>query len=120
MFLGEGGSALSSRPFAEQTQTAIDTEVARMLREAEQRAVGVLEEHRDVLDALVQLLLNYETVDGSEVYALAHRPEPVGGEGLTVARDRAAGTVSPGVGRSLSGSGHEANTGGSPIREGGH
>jgi hypothetical protein len=54
-----------------------------MLREAEQRAVGVLEEHRDVLDAQVQLLLSYETVDGSEVYALAHRPEPVGGEGMT-------------------------------------
>ncbi len=97
VFLGEGGSALSSRPFAEQTQAAIDTEVARMLREAQQRAVGVLKEHRDVLNALVQLLLSYETVDGSEVYALAHRPEPAGGEGMTVAPDRAVGPVSPGV-----------------------
>ena len=103
---------LSSRPFAERTQAAIDTEVARMLRQAEQRAVGVLKEHRDVLDALVQLLLSYGTVDGSEVHALAHRPEPVGGERLTVAPDRAAGPVSLGVGRSLLGSGHEANTDG--------
>jgi cell division protease FtsH len=97
MFLGEGGGALSSRPFAEQTQAAIDTEVARMLREAQQRAVGVIEEHRDVLNALVQLLLSDETVDGSEVYSLAHRPEPAGGEGMTVAPDRAVGPVSPGV-----------------------
>ena len=68
VFLGEGGGAFSSRPFAEQTQAAIDSEVAKMLREAEQQAVRVLKEHRDVLDQLVQLLLVNETVDGSEVY----------------------------------------------------
>jgi cell division protease FtsH len=90
MFLGEGGGAFSSRPFAEQTQAAIDAEVARMLREAEQRAVGVLKVHRGVLDELVQLLLINETVNGSEVYTLAHRPEPTGGEGMTVAPDRAS------------------------------
>jgi cell division protease FtsH len=87
-FLGEGGG-FSTRSFAEHTQAAIDTEVARMLREAEQRAIGVLKEHRDVLDQLVQLLLAHETVDGSEVYALAHRPQPAGGEGMTVAPGRA-------------------------------
>ncbi len=87
-FLGEGGSAFSSRPFAEQTQAAIDSEVARMLREAEQQAIRVLKEHQDVLDELVQMLLDNETVDGSEVYRIAHRPEPTGGEGLTVAPDR--------------------------------
>jgi cell division protease FtsH len=85
MFLGEGGGAFSSRPFAEQTQAAIDAEVARMLREAEHQAVGILKEHRTVLDQLVQLLLVNETVDGSEVYKIAHRPEPTGGEGMTVA-----------------------------------
>ena len=38
VFLGGGGSGLSSRPFAEETQAKIDGEVARLLREAE--AVG--------------------------------------------------------------------------------
>ena len=90
VFLGGGGSEFSSRPFAEQTQAAIDVEVSRMLREAEQRAVEVLKEHRDVLDNLVQLLIANETVDGSEVYALAGRPEPSGGAGMTMAPDRAA------------------------------
>jgi cell division protease FtsH len=51
-FLGDGGGGFTSRPFAEQTQAAIDGEVERMLREAEQKAVGVLEAHRDVLDQL--------------------------------------------------------------------
>ncbi len=89
-FLGEGGSAFTSRPFAEATQAAIDAEVARMLRQAEERATAVLKEHRDVLDELVQYLVDKETVDGAEVYALAHRPVPTGGEGMTVAPERAA------------------------------
>jgi cell division protease FtsH len=90
LFLGEGGSAFTSRPFAEATQAAIDAEVARMLRQAEERAIAVLKEHRDVLDELVQHLVDKETVDGAEVYALAHRPVPTGGEGMTVAPERAA------------------------------
>jgi cell division protease FtsH len=89
-FLGEGAGAFSSRPFAEATQAVIDSEVARMLREAEQRAIGVLNEHRSVLDELVQHLLTKETVDGAEVYELAGRTVPTGGEGMTVAPGRAA------------------------------
>ena len=100
VFLGEGGGAFSSRPFAEQTQAAIDSEVAKMLREAEQQAVRVLKEHRDVLDQLVQLLLVNETVDGSEVYRIAHRPEPTGGEGMMVAPDRTTSVVGEHVGAS--------------------
>jgi len=88
-FLGDGG-AFTSRPFAEATQAAIDAEVARMLRAAEQRAIAVLTEHRSVLGELVQHLLDKETVDGAEVYALAQRPVPSGGEGMTVAPERAA------------------------------
>jgi cell division protease FtsH len=90
VFLNGGGGAFSSRPYAEQTQAAVDSEVSRLLGEAEQRAVAVLEEHRHVLDELVQLLLAKETVEGSEVYAIAGRPEPAGGEGVTVAPERAA------------------------------
>jgi cell division protease FtsH len=89
VFLDGGGGALSSRPFAEQTQAAVDAEVSRFLSEAEQRAVEVLKKHRDVLDQLVELLLANETVEGSEVYALAGRPEPVGGEGMTMAPEHA-------------------------------
>jgi len=79
VFLGGDGRGFSSRPFAEQTQATIDGEVARLLREAEQRAVGILKEHRDVLDAVVQLLIANETIDGSEIYALAGRAQPTSG-----------------------------------------
>jgi cell division protease FtsH len=91
-YLGDGG-AFTSRPFAESTQATIDTEVSRMLRQAEERAIGILTEHRDVLDKVVQHLLDKETIDGAEVYALADRPVPTSGEGMTVAPERAAATT---------------------------
>jgi cell division protease FtsH len=75
VFLGGGGGPMSSRPFAEATQADIDKEVAALLRQAEQRAVALLSEHRSELDALTDLLLEVETVDGSEVYRLAGRPD---------------------------------------------
>jgi hypothetical protein len=55
----------------------------------------VLKEHRKVLDELIQHLIDNETVDGAEVYALAHRPVPSGGEGMTVAPGRAAKVDDP-------------------------
>ena len=75
VFLGGGGSAMSSRPFAEATQAAIDEEVSRLLRQAEERAVELLRDQRTVLDSLVSLLLEVETVDGAEVYRLAGQPD---------------------------------------------
>jgi cell division protease FtsH len=76
VFLGGGGQGLSSRPFAEQTQATIDREVARLLREAEERAVGLIRSHRDELGKVVALLLEHETVDGDAVYRIAGRPVP--------------------------------------------
>jgi cell division protease FtsH len=75
VFLGGGGPGMSSRPYAEATQAAIDGEVSRLVREAEQRAIELLKSHRAELDALVGLLLDRETVDGTDVYRLAGRPD---------------------------------------------
>jgi cell division protease FtsH len=74
VFLGGGGPGMSSRPYAEATQAAIDGEVAKLLRQAEERAVELLKAHRPELDGLVDLLLQKETVDGADVYRLAGRP----------------------------------------------
>jgi cell division protease FtsH len=75
VFLGGGGAGMSSRPFAEATQAVIDGEVSRLLRDAETRAVELLTGHRAELDALVGLLLEKETVDGTDVYRMAGRPD---------------------------------------------
>ena len=73
---GGGGQGLSSRPFAEETQATIDSEVSRLLREAEETAVGLLRSHEPELDQLVNLLLERETVDGEEVYRIVGKPVP--------------------------------------------
>jgi cell division protease FtsH len=70
-FLGAGGPQLTSRPFAEATQATIDAEVARLLRQAEQRATALLSDHRPMLDRLVSTLLEHETIPGSVVYRIA-------------------------------------------------
>jgi cell division protease FtsH len=75
VFLGGGGPGMSSRPYAEATQAAIDGEVSKLLRQAEERAVNLLTTHRSELGSLVSLLLERETVDGSDVYRLAGLPD---------------------------------------------
>lgn len=74
MFLG--GEELHTREYAEQTQRIIDEEVARLLREAEQRALNLLRGHRRELDAFTDRLLEEETVDGEAVYELLAKPVP--------------------------------------------
>ena len=76
VFLGGGGPGMSSRPFAEATQRLIDEEVSKMLREAEQRAVNLITQHRDQLNQLARLLVEEETVDGERVYQLLGLPVP--------------------------------------------
>jgi len=92
---GDGGPSylgrqeIRSRDYAEATQALIDEEVARLLKEADERAEAILKGHRDVLDRLTELLIEREMVDGTEIYALAGRPQPVGAE-ETIAPKRAA------------------------------
>jgi cell division protease FtsH len=76
VFLGGGGQGLSSRPFAEATQATIDQDVSRLLRQAEQTAIDLLRSHQSELGQLVALLMERETVDGSDVYRIVGKPEP--------------------------------------------
>jgi cell division protease FtsH len=99
VFLGGGGSGLSSRPFAEATQATIDAEVSRLLREAELSAVNLIRTHHYELGQLVALLLETETVDGAEVYRIVGRPVPERrpDELTIVPHGATATTAAPGV-----------------------
>jgi cell division protease FtsH len=68
--------ATLNRPYSEETQRAVDAEVARLLREAESRATELLTGNREALDALVDRLFDAETLDGAVVYELLGRPVP--------------------------------------------
>ena len=77
-----GGEEVRSRPYAEATQRVVDQEVAKLLREAEGRATVLLTGHRVALDRLTELLLERETVDGTDVDQVLGRvpgqPQPIG------------------------------------------
>ena len=81
-----GGEQVTSRPYAEATQRVIDREVATLLRDAERRAVTLLTDRRDALNRLTDLLLERETVDGTDVDAALNPPPPISPNGLRVVR----------------------------------
>jgi len=89
-----GGEEVRSRSYAEATQRLVDEEVARLLRDAAEQAGRLLGEHRDALERLTELLLERETVDGTDVDEVLGRvprttEAPVGGRG------RPGGTPAP-------------------------
>ncbi|TNC19339.1 ATP-dependent zinc metalloprotease FtsH [Amycolatopsis alkalitolerans] len=59
--------------YSEETQRIVDQEVARLLRDAEQRAIRMLTDHRGALDRLAAELMEHETVDGSTVLEVLRR-----------------------------------------------
>lgn len=83
----------AGRPYAEQTQRSIDEEVARLLREAEVRATKLLREHPDTLDMVIHLLLDRETINGSELAAITGVPERQAGQERIWAPQAAAMTL---------------------------
>jgi cell division protease FtsH len=79
-YLGTSPDGATRHPYSEATQRLVDEEVARLLREAEARAVELLRAHRGELDQLANLLMAEETVDGSVVEAtvrgeVVHKPQ---------------------------------------------
>jgi len=65
VFLGR--EIASHRPYSERTAEEIDQEVKRIIDEQYQVAKKLLETHRDKLEILANALLEYETLDGSQV-----------------------------------------------------
>jgi cell division protease FtsH len=95
MYLGT--EEVRSRPYAEATQRVIDQEVATLLRETEDRATVMLTGHRDALDRLTELLLERETVDGTDVDGVLGRipgqHQPIGATGHASTPADAAGSA---------------------------
>ena len=61
-----------SRGYGEEVAGKIDREVKRIIDECYQKAKTIIEEHRDVLDACAELLLEKEKITGEEFEALFH------------------------------------------------
>jgi cell division protease FtsH len=74
LFLGH--SVTQTRGVSEATAQLIDSEVRRLIEEAESSARRILVEHIDELHRLAQALLEYETLSGDEIRGLL-RGEPI-------------------------------------------
>jgi cell division protease FtsH len=73
----QGGVLLpGTTPASEPTQELVDNEVRRIVEEAERDVIRLLEEHRVQLDALANALLDRETLDQEEAYAVAGVTSP--------------------------------------------
>ena len=80
VFLGE--DLMHTRDYSEDTSRVVDEEIARILRDQEERAHEILELHRSGLEAVAKSLLERETIDGAEVAKIidAAFGRPVHGE----------------------------------------
>ncbi|MBF0170239.1 MAG: ATP-dependent zinc metalloprotease FtsH [Nitrospinae bacterium] len=61
------------RDFSEHTAIEIDKEIRKMLVESYGIAKGLMTDHRDILDAMTEQLLDVEVVDGHEIAELTIR-----------------------------------------------
>ncbi len=65
VFLGR--DMMRSKEYSEETAEAIDNEVKRIITENFQRAHQIIVDHRDKLELIAKALLEFETLDGSQV-----------------------------------------------------
>ncbi len=77
------GDPRQREPLSPQISSAVDAEVRRLLTDAEQRAETLLAERREALTEVAKLLLEKETLEGSELRAALE----AAGESSASARD---------------------------------
>jgi cell division protease FtsH len=65
VFLGR--DMMRAKDYSEQTAQEIDTEVKRIIDEAYNTAKNIIETNKDKLELIARALLDYETLDGSQV-----------------------------------------------------
>jgi len=74
IFLGREIS--EQRDYSEEIATSIDREMRTIIDKAHQAAKGILVENRDKLDAIANLLIEKETLEGPELEAIAAEGQP--------------------------------------------
>jgi cell division protease FtsH len=75
VFLGREMS--EERDYSLKTESIIDDEINRLLREGEERANSLLSEHDDELESIAQFLLEHETIDSEQFVAIIDGKDPL-------------------------------------------
>jgi cell division protease FtsH len=73
VFLGE--EIAHRREYSEDTAREVDEEIRAILKNTYQRAVEILEEHRQEMDELVDILIEKEEIPGAEVMKLVGKEQ---------------------------------------------
>jgi cell division protease FtsH len=74
IFLGREIS--EQRNYSDEVAYQIDQEIRELIDAAHDRARAIVEEHTDKLQAIAELLLREETIEGEELEALFETPRP--------------------------------------------
>lgn len=64
---------MASQQYSDDTSRNIDEEVRRIIGECYSRAAKILEDNRDILEAMKDALMEYETIDAEQVDDLMAR-----------------------------------------------
>jgi cell division protease FtsH len=73
---GQGPLLPGSSEVSDETQRLVDEEVRRLVERCQEQVTEVLAENRDKLEALVRALMEHETLDEEDAYAVAGVARP--------------------------------------------
>ncbi|MDC9719482.1 MAG: ATP-dependent zinc metalloprotease FtsH [Gammaproteobacteria bacterium] len=76
-----GAPGQGAKGFSDETTAAIDSEVKDIINSCYQRANTILHDNRDILEAMSDALMRYETIDSSQLDQLLAREEVSAPEG---------------------------------------
>ncbi|MFP5220985.1 MAG: ATP-dependent zinc metalloprotease FtsH [Acidobacteriota bacterium] len=80
MFLSPEQAPLLGKEYSESTAAQLDAEIRELLEGSRRRVRGILEEHKEQLEAIASQLLKTEVLDAAQFEALLSGKTPVGGE----------------------------------------
>ncbi len=83
------GMGQGSKPMSEETQKRIDAEVRSIIDECYKKASQILHDNRDILDAMAEALMKYETIGAEQLDQLMARTEVSPPDGWEEAQERA-------------------------------
>ncbi|MCB1180945.1 MAG: ATP-dependent zinc metalloprotease FtsH [Chlamydiia bacterium] len=69
---GGGYLAYHEKTYSEETAKAIDDEVRRILSEAHQTARDIIQKHRDQIELMAEMLIEFETLDSEDIKNILH------------------------------------------------
>ena len=91
-----GAQGQGAKGFSDETTAIIDSEIKDIIEDCYGRASTILHDNRDILDAMANALMKYETIDSSQLDQLLAREEVSAPEGWADRERNASGSNTDG------------------------